>query len=156
MFKGIGVRYLGVIQKALIAEEDPNLEHVINTVNAEMISRAIKWIFRNYLQKADQSVTGQAVAHLLNCLFASCPVQLPQINDDINGNPDKVKIINSQLNLSELSRLKCISARSYSSQRAESPPVELKLSAASSKSAQLAEISSAGSKSAQLAQIALS
>jgi len=87
--KGIGVRYLGVIQKALLAEEDPNLEHVMNTVNAEMISRAIKWIFRNYLQKADQSVTGQAVAHLLNCLFASCPVQLPQINDDINGNPDK-------------------------------------------------------------------
>lgn len=90
LFKGIGVRYLGVIQKALVAEEDPNLEHVINTVNAEMISRAIKWIFRNYLQKADQSVTGQAVAHLLNCLFASGPVQLPQINDDINGNPEKV------------------------------------------------------------------
>ena len=52
--KGIGVRYLGVIQKALKQEEDTNLEHVINTVNAEMISRAIKWIFRSYLQKTDQ------------------------------------------------------------------------------------------------------
>lgn len=52
--KGIGVRYLGVIQKALMHEEDANLDHVVNTVNAEMISRAIKWIIRSYLQKTDQ------------------------------------------------------------------------------------------------------
>ena len=52
--KGIGVRYLGVIQKALMKEEDTNLGHVINTVNTEMISRAIKWIFRSYLQTTDQ------------------------------------------------------------------------------------------------------
>jgi len=86
----------------------------MNTVNAEMISRAIKWIFRNYLQKADQSVTGQAVAHLLNCLFASCPVQLPQINDDINGNPDKVLLQSSKLAQKHLSQLKFSSTSSNS------------------------------------------
>ena len=84
--KGIGVRYLGVIQKALIKEEDANLDHVINTVNAEMISRAIKWIFRSYLQKTDQGVTGYAVAHLLNCLFASGSVPSPNLCDEINSN----------------------------------------------------------------------
>ena len=84
--KGIGVRYLGVIQKALIKEEDANLDHVVNTVNAEMISRAIKWIFRSYLQKTDQGVTGYAVAHLLNCLFASGSVPTPNMNDEINAN----------------------------------------------------------------------
>ncbi len=87
----------------------------MNTVNAEMISRAIKWIFRNYLQKADQSVTGQAVAHLLNCLFASCPVQLPQINDDINGNPDKVLLQSSKLQ-KHLSQLKFSSTSSNSAE----------------------------------------
>merc|ERR1712228_18772 len=88
--KGIGVRYLGVIQKALKQEEDTNLEHVINTVNAEMISRAIKWIFRSYLQKTDQGVTGYAVVHLLHCLFASCSVPSPHLTDgiEINSNQD--------------------------------------------------------------------
>lgn len=89
--KGVGVRYLGVIQKALKSEEDANLEHVINTVNAEMISRAIKWIFRTYLQKTDQGVTGFAVAHLLNCLFASCSVASPHLSDEINSNQNDSK-----------------------------------------------------------------
>ena len=83
--KGIGVRYLGLIQKLLLAENDANLEHVINVVNTEMISRAIKWIFRYHLQKADQGVTAIAVSHLLNCLFATCHVPHPA-TEDINSN----------------------------------------------------------------------
>ena len=64
--KGIGVRYLGLIQKLLLAENDANLEHVINVVNTEMISRAIKWIFRYHLQKADQGrVRYSLISHLL-------------------------------------------------------------------------------------------
>lgn len=85
--KGIGVRYLGLIQKLLSKEEDNNLEHVINTVNTEMISRAIKWIFRYHLQKTDQGVTAIAVSHLLNCLFSSCSVPTPT-SEDINSNHD--------------------------------------------------------------------
>merc|ERR1711990_595811 len=83
--KGIGVRYLGLIQKLLIKEEDINLDHDINTVNTEMISRAIKWIFRYHLQKTDQGVTAIAVSHLLNCLFSSCSVPTPT-SEDINQN----------------------------------------------------------------------
>ena len=85
--KGIGVRYLGLIESLLAKENDANLEHVINVVNTEMISRAIKWIFRYHLQKADQGVTAIAVSHLLNCLFASGHVPHPdQHGNDINSN----------------------------------------------------------------------
>ena len=54
-------------------------------VNTEMISRAIKWIFRYHLQKTDQGVTAIAVSHLLNCLFSSCSVPTPT-SEDINQN----------------------------------------------------------------------
>ena len=38
--EGIRVRYLGLIQKLLLAGNDANLEHVINVVNTELISHA--------------------------------------------------------------------------------------------------------------------
>ena len=88
--KGIGVRYLGLIQQLLHKENDTNLTHVINTVNTEMISRAIKWIFRYHLQKADQGVTAHAISHLLNCLFASCGVPTPN-TEDLNSNSNSSK-----------------------------------------------------------------
>ena len=57
-----------------------------------MISRAIKWIFRNHLQKSDQGVTAHAMSHLLNCLFASCGVPTPNHDShpgDQNSNSKK-------------------------------------------------------------------
>lgn len=70
--RGINVRYLGVIADMLSKASSKQLEYLNSIVITELITRAAKHLFVNYLQGLEMTVNASAIAHFLNCFLSSC------------------------------------------------------------------------------------
>lgn len=79
--RGINIRYLGKVANQL--STIPTLEYLHSIATTELIMRAAKHIFNNYVQNADMMSIAVAISHFLNCLLTSQPiVQAPQVASD--------------------------------------------------------------------------
>lgn len=79
--RGINIRYLGKV--AMQLSKIPTLEYLHSIAVSELIMRAAKHIFNNYIQNADMMSISIAISHFLNCLLTSQPiVQAPQVASD--------------------------------------------------------------------------
>lgn len=79
--RGINIRYLGKVANQLATI--PTLEYLHSIATTELIMRAAKHIFNNYVQNADMMSIAVAISHFLNCLLTSQPiVQAPQVASD--------------------------------------------------------------------------
>jgi len=81
--RGINMRYLGKITGML--QKVPQLEYVYTIAATELVMRATKHIFTNYLQGLDMLSLACAVSHFLNCLLSSCPNPSTTIPDQLNS-----------------------------------------------------------------------
>jgi protein TIF31 len=68
---GINIRYLGKIAEMTL--EFPTLEYLHNLCVSELIVRAAKHTYKEYLQSVDNLLLAPAIAHFLNCFLGSCP-----------------------------------------------------------------------------------
>jgi protein TIF31 len=79
--RGINIRYLGKVANLLA--DVPSLEYLHSIAISELITRAAKHIFNNYIQNADMMSMAVAISHFLNCFLTTQPVvQPPQITND--------------------------------------------------------------------------
>jgi len=63
----------------------PQLEYVHTIAAKELVMRATKHIFTNYLQGLDMLSLASAVSHFLNCLLSSCPAPNTVVPDQLNS-----------------------------------------------------------------------
>lgn len=73
--RGINVRYLGTLAKALFERNE--MRYLYSIAVGELIIRASKHIFREYMQNTDTISMASAVSHFLNCLLSSGPLAPP-------------------------------------------------------------------------------
>lgn len=73
--RGINVRYLGVLAKALFERDE--MRYLYSIAVGELIIRATKHLFREYMQNTDTISMAAAVSHFLNCLLSSGPLAPP-------------------------------------------------------------------------------
>jgi len=81
--RGINIRYLGKITGML--QKVPQLEYVYTIAATELVMRATKHIFTNYLQGLDMLSLACAVSHFLNCLLSACPNPATTVPDQLNS-----------------------------------------------------------------------
>ncbi|XP_020776568.1 clustered mitochondria protein homolog [Boleophthalmus pectinirostris] len=81
--KGINLRYLGHVVKAINQSEDKErLRHILRTAISEIFIRSTKRIFNSFVQGVDVSSLSAAVSHFLCCLLV--PHYTPaSIGDDM-------------------------------------------------------------------------
>ncbi|XP_055372478.1 clustered mitochondria protein homolog [Condylostylus longicornis] len=78
--RGINIRYLGkVIQ---ILAKVPKLEYLYQIAVQELIIRATKHIYYNYMQNTEMMSLSAAISHFLNCFLTSGLVVLPALGSD--------------------------------------------------------------------------
>ena len=80
--RGINIRYLGKIVDLLEKLQDMKYIHTIFV--CDIITRATKHIFREYIQNAENITLSMAISHFLNCYLSSCtnPHSSPK-NDEL-------------------------------------------------------------------------
>ena len=81
--RGINIRYIGVI--ATMLGKVPQLSYIHTIAVSEVITRAAKHIFVNYMQNLDMTCLSVAVAHFLNCLLSSCPNITVNVPDELKS-----------------------------------------------------------------------
>lgn len=58
----------------------------------EIVCRAAKHLFAQYLQSVEQSYVAVAIAHFLNCFIGACQsVPAPNLGEELNGGRKKPK-----------------------------------------------------------------
>uniref|UniRef100_A0A3B4B9Z3 Clu domain-containing protein n=1 Tax=Periophthalmus magnuspinnatus TaxID=409849 RepID=A0A3B4B9Z3_9GOBI len=81
--KGINLRYLGHVVKAINQSEDKErLRHILRIAIGEIFMRSTKRIFNNFVQGVDVSSLSAAVSHFLCCLLVPHYMP-PSIADDM-------------------------------------------------------------------------
>jgi len=81
--RGINIRYLGKITGML--QKVPQLEYVYRISCTELVLRAAKHIFTQYLQGLDMLSIACAVSHFLNCLLSACNAPVVTVPDQLNS-----------------------------------------------------------------------
>jgi len=81
--RGINIRYLGKVTGMI--QKVPQLEYVHRIACTELVLRAAKHIFTQYLQGLDMLSIACAVSHFLNCLLSSCTNPSVTVPDQINS-----------------------------------------------------------------------
>lgn len=81
--RGINIRYLGKVTGMI--QKVPQLEYVHRIASTELVLRAAKHIFTQYLQGLDMLSIACAVSHFLNCLLSSCTNPSVNVPDQINS-----------------------------------------------------------------------
>lgn len=74
--RGINIRYLGKIVAML--SKVKQLEYLYSIAVAELITRAAKHVFTNYIQSTDLMNLSASISHFLNCFLSSCQMPHPQ------------------------------------------------------------------------------
>ncbi|KAJ8005691.1 hypothetical protein DPEC_G00120550 [Dallia pectoralis] len=70
--KGINIRYLGQLTKAISqSEQKEQLRHIMRLAVGEIVVRSARRIFNNFLQGVDMSSLSAAVSHFLCCLLVA-------------------------------------------------------------------------------------
>lgn len=86
--RGINVRYLGKIVSML--SKVPQLEYVYVIGVSELIVRAAKHLFTNYMQGVEMMGLSAAIAHFLNCFLGSNPTPVATLGaDELQTKPSK-------------------------------------------------------------------
>merc|ERR1711962_1957913 len=81
--RGINIRYIGVI--ATMLSKVPQLSYIHTISVSEVITRAAKHIFVNYMQNLDMTCLSVAVAHFLNCMLSSNPNITVNVPDELKS-----------------------------------------------------------------------
>ena len=81
--RGINIRYIGVIATMLGKVQQLSYIHTIAV--SEVITRAAKHIFVNYMQNLDMTCLSVAVAHFLNCFLSSSPSITVNVPDELKS-----------------------------------------------------------------------
>uniref|UniRef100_A0A3Q4GK75 Clustered mitochondria protein homolog n=1 Tax=Neolamprologus brichardi TaxID=32507 RepID=A0A3Q4GK75_NEOBR len=68
--RGINLRYLGHVVKAIVqSEHKEHLRHIMRTVVAEIFIRSTRRVFNSFLQGVDVPSLSAAVSHFLSCML---------------------------------------------------------------------------------------
>ena len=79
--RGINVRYLGVVTD-LVKKAGRQLEYLHSILVTELMTRAAKHLFNNYIQGLEMTVNAAAISHFLNCFLSSCHALASPSNPD--------------------------------------------------------------------------
>ncbi|XP_060085603.1 clustered mitochondria protein homolog [Ylistrum balloti] len=90
--KGINMRYLGKVAEMLT--KYPTLSYVYTISVGELITRAVKHLFKTYMQGVDMMSLSSAVSHFLNCFLGSYPTPHAQLTaEELQGKKARRKNI---------------------------------------------------------------
>lgn len=84
--RGINVRYLGRVTQLLYQVKQ--LDYLYAIATTELVSRAVKHVYCNYIQDVDSMNLAAAISHFLNCFLSSCGNLNPIVNHDHFSNED--------------------------------------------------------------------
>lgn len=70
--RGINVRYLGLVAEQVKKSGGRQLEYLHSILVTELMTRAAKHLFNNYIQGLEMTVNAGAISHFLNCFLSSC------------------------------------------------------------------------------------
>ncbi|RWS22775.1 clustered mitochondria protein-like protein, partial [Leptotrombidium deliense] len=70
--RGINIRYLGRIAELL--QNYKQLDYLYSIVVTELVCRAAKHFFTNYIQNIDMTNLASGISHFLNCFLSSCHI----------------------------------------------------------------------------------
>lgn len=80
--RGINIRYLGVVTD-LVKKAGRQLEYLHSILVTELMTRAAKHLFNNYIQGLEMTLNAAAISHFLNCFLSSChSLASPSSSDD--------------------------------------------------------------------------
>ncbi|XP_054711903.1 clustered mitochondria protein homolog [Uloborus diversus] len=80
--RGISIRYLGTIAEKLA--KIPQLQYVLRIMVSELLTRAAKHLFSQYIQGVETMYLSNAISHFLNCLLSSCTsLSSPMSSDEL-------------------------------------------------------------------------
>lgn len=86
--RGINVRYLGQLTRLL--SEIKQLDYLYAIATTEIISRAAKHVYCQYIQDVDSMNLAAAISHFMNCFLSSCASLNPVINNDHTADDEVV------------------------------------------------------------------
>lgn len=90
--KGINMRYLGKVTEMLT--KYPILSYVHTIAVGELITRAVKHLFKTYMQGVDMMSLSSAVSHFLNCFLGSFTTPHAQLTaEELQGKKARRKNI---------------------------------------------------------------
>lgn len=78
--RGINIRYLGKV--ATLLSKVKQLEYLHSIACGELLLRAVKHIFTQYMQSTELLNLAAAVSHFLNCFLYAGSVPSPQLGVD--------------------------------------------------------------------------
>lgn len=84
--RGINIRYLGRVTKLL--SQVKQLDYLYAIAITELVSRAVKHVYCNYIQDVDNMNMAAAISHFLNCFLSSCNNLGAHVNPDHFSNDD--------------------------------------------------------------------
>lgn len=84
--RGINMRYLGRVTKLL--SQVKQLDYLYAIATTELVSRAVKHVYCNYIQDVDNMNMAAAISHFLNCFLSSCSNLGAHLNHDHLTNDD--------------------------------------------------------------------
>lgn len=84
--RGINIRYLGRVTKLL--SQVKQLDYLYAIATTELVSRAVKHVYCNYIQDVDNMNMAAAISHFLNCFLSSCSNINSYVNHDHFSNDD--------------------------------------------------------------------